>query len=364
MGFIKRHLVLLIFVLAVAGVGAVTAKTWLERDAQNASRGFGSAPSVVTARAETVSLEDAVESIGTALANESVNLTAKVTETVRRVNFGDGDFVEAGEILVEMTNSEETAMLAEAQATLDEATRQRERVQNLIERNLAAQTQLDEEQARQQTAAARLEAIVARLDDRLIRAPFSGVLGFRGVSPGTLLTPSRPVTTLDDISVIKLDFSIPENYLAITKPGQTVVAESVAYPGREFVGVVNTINSRVDPVTRAVGIRAIIDNTDRLLRPGMLLNVKLTRRTVRALVIPEEAVVPIQSRQYVYVISPENKAERVEIQTGRRRPGVVEVIAGLNEGDEVITQGVIKLRPGISVKRKGERGPPAAPRGA
>ena len=347
---------MLIFLLAGLGVAAATVNTYLDNQTQRSGRGFGSAPSVVTERAEVRRLVDSVESIGTALASESVVLTSKVTDTVRKVNFDDGDFVDVGDILVELTNSEETALLAEARATLDEASRQLARVQNLHEQNLAALTQVDEERARKQTAEARLEAIVARLDDRLIRAPFAGVLGYRNVSAGTLLSPNREVTTLDDIATIKLDFTIPETYLAVTEVGQDVIAQSVAWPGREFRGEVSTVNSRVDPVTRAVGVRALIQNDEQLLRPGMLLTVKLTRDVVEALVVPEESVVPVQSKQYVYTITPEGAAARVEIETGRRRPGVVEVLAGLRAGDEVITQGVIKVRPGGKVRRKGEGG--------
>ena len=189
-----------------------------------------------------------------------------------------------------------------------------------------------------------------------IRAPFSGVLGYRDVSAGTLLGPSRAVTTLDDIAIIKLDFTIPETYLSVIHTGQEVVAESVAWPGHTFHGTVSTVNSRVDPVTRAIGVRALIGNEEQLLRPGMLLTVKLTRDVVEALVVPEEAVVPIQSKQYVYTITSDGTAARVEIETGRRRPGVVEVVSGLSAGDEVITQGVIKVRPGGKVRRKGEDG--------
>lgn len=296
-----------------------------------------------------------LEAIGTARANESVLLTSRVTDTVRKVNFEDGMFVEAGKVLIELTNAEETAQLAEAQATLDEAARQYERVQNLIEQGLASEVQLDEEKARQQTAEARLNAILARLDDRLIRAPFAGILGFRAVSPGTLLSPNTVVTTLDDIRTIKLDFSVPENYLSTLRPGLEVNARSTAYPDKEFSGIVNTINSRVDPVTRAVLVRAHIDNSEKLLRPGMLLTVSLIRSRETVMVIPEESLVPIQDRQYVYTIGSDNIANRVRVEIGRRRPGIVEVLSGLSLGQKVVTEGVIRLRPGAKVAIKGEQ---------
>jgi membrane fusion protein (multidrug efflux system) len=350
--FIKAHPVFIVILLATVGIAGLTGNTYLARKQQSSNFGFGAAPVVITAFVKRATLIDSIESIGTTMANESVSLTSKVTDTVRTVNFEDGEYAQVGAILVELTNAEETAMLAEARATLNEAKRQLVRVQGLIDQNLASELQLDEVLARQQTANARLEAVMARLDDRLIRAPFSGVLGYRNVSPGTLLSPNTAVTTLDDISLIKLDFTIPEQYLALVARGQKITARSVAYPELEFSGQVNTINSRVDPVTRAVRIRAHIANDERLLRSGMLLTVVLRRNTVEALVIPEEAIVPVQSKHFVYSVGDDDTVQRVAIETGRRRPGIVEVLSGLTLGQEVVAEGVIKVRPGIKIVRK------------
>ncbi len=362
MSFIKQHPVLLLFVLIVAIVAGFTFDTYQANQAQRQGRGWGGPVQVVTDRVSMQQIVDQVEAIGTAQANESVSLTSKVTDTVRKVNFEDGDFIHEGTILVELTNSEETAQLSEAQATLDEATRQYNRVKNLIDQGLASELQLDEEQARMQTATARLEAIVARLDDRLIRAPFSGLLGFRNVSPGTLLSPNTVVTTLDDISQIKLDFSIPENYLAVISQGQELEARSVAYEDQVFSGTVATISSRVDPVTRSVTVRALINNEAGLLRPGMLLTVQLIRNRGEALMVSEQAIVPVQNRHFVYKVNAENTAERVPVEIGRTRPGLVEVLSGLDPGDEVVIEGVIKVNPGSKIIRQGEE-KPAAQRG-
>ncbi len=353
MDFIKRHPLLMICTIVVVGIVAATANTYLSSQQQQ-SRGWGGGgPTIVVsepARLETII--DKVESIGTAQANESVLLTAKVTDTVTKVNFDDGDYVQQGTILVELTNAEETAQLAEAQATVEEATRQFSRVENLIEQNLASETQLDERRVQMQTAQARLEAIVARLENQLIRAPFSGVLGFRNISPGSLLTTTTPVTSIDDINIIKLDFDVPEVYLAKIEVGQDIVARNAAYEEQTFSGVVRTVDSRVDPVTRTLTVRAHIKNDDRLLRPGMLMTVDLVFDRDEALVIPEAAIVPIQDTEYVFVFTGEGVAERREITSGRRRPGVVEVISGLDAGEEVITQGLIKIRPGSRVTRR------------
>ena len=355
MQFIKQHPLLITFITLAAVVAGYSANIYFDRQNQQSGSGWGSGTTiVVTQPAEMRIIIDEIESIGTAKANESVSLTSKVTETVRKVNFEDGMYITAGEILVELTNSEETAQLAEAQAAVNESTRQFKRVQNLIQQRLASETRLDVEKARMETAQARLEAILARLDDRLIRAPFSGLLGFRSVSPGTLLTPTTVITTLDDIGIIKLDFSIPETYLSVISKGQEVIAMSAAYPNEKFSGKVQTINSRVDPVTRSVTIRAHLNNDARLLRPGMLLMVNLVRNRSLALVVPEEAVIPVQDKQFVFVVQ-DGTAHRIQIQTGRRRPGIIEVLEGLEPGQQVITQGAIKIRSGSKVAIKGEK---------
>jgi len=354
--FIRLHPIFISFCALSLAIAGFAARNYDQQQGQQSRRGWGDGAIVVITSAAVMSvIVDEVESIGTTRANESISITSKVTDTVRKVNFEDGMYVNTGQILIELTNSEETAQLAEAQASVDESSRQFRRVENLINQKLASETQLDVEKARMQTSRARLDAIVARLDDRLIRAPFSGVLGFRNVSPGTLLGPNTVVTTLDDISVIKLDFSIPENYLAVLKKGQEVVAKSAAYRDMTFAGVVQTINSRVDPITRSVSIRAELDNEEKLLRPGMLLTVSLVRSRTSALVIPEEAVIPVQNQQFVYVVQ-DGTAQRIEIQAGRRRPGLVEVISGLDEGQQVITQGAIKVRPGSKVTIKKQSG--------
>ncbi len=310
----------------------------------------GGATPVVVGTARYVDLSDRISAIGTARANESVLLTARVTESVRKVNFTDGMMVDKGAILIELTNAEESAQLAEAQATLAEARKQYQRITGLVKKGNASRSRLDEQTAVQDGARARVKAIAARLADRLVRAPFAGVLGFRNVSPGGLVVPGTSITTLDDISIIKLDFSVPERFLAALTPGLRIAAKSAAYPNRVFDGTVATINSRVDPNTRAVTVRAEILNTDNALRPGMLLTVELIRELERILVVPEAALVPVQDRQYVFVVSDSDVADRVAVEIGRRQPGLVEIINGLEDGQRVIVEGTIKARPGGKVR--------------
>jgi membrane fusion protein (multidrug efflux system) len=304
---------------------------------------------VTVARAKQDRLYDVIEALGTAQANESVVMTAKVTDTVRRVNFEDGDYVEAGTVLIELTNQEEEALLAEARANLDDAESQLRRYEDLSARGLSAVSDLDLARSRAGAMRARLNSIVARLADRLIQAPFSGVLGFRQVSPGTMLSPNTPITTIDDISIIKLDFTVPETFVGTMAPGAKVLAKSVSFPDREFVGTVRTVGSRVDPVTRAITVRAHIENADRTLRPGMLLTVEVVTAERVALVVPEGAVFQVQNRAYVYRVDGE-VARQVEIDVGGRRYGVVEVLGGLTEGDLIVIEGIVKLRDGAPIR--------------
>lgn len=311
--------------------------------------GSGQPPLVVVETVKRAPLYDVVDALGTAQANESVTLTAKVTDTVRRVNFEDGDLVKAGEVLVELTNQEEEALLAEARANLQDAENQLRRQEDIANRGLGAKSDLDLVRSRYAAQEARLNSIVARLKDRVITAPFDGLLGFRQVSPGTLATANTPITSIDDISTIKLDFTVPETFLDAMKPGAKVIAKSVSYPDRDFEGTVRTVGSRVDPVTRAFTVRAHIPNQDHALRPGMLLTVQVVTAEHQALVVPEGAVFQVQNRAYIYTVDGETARQR-QIEVGGRRFGIVEVVGGLQEGERIVTEGIIKLRDGISIR--------------
>lgn len=367
MKFLLRHPIVCVFALALVGLGfAVVGK--LQDDGQGSGRpsfAGGGAASVNVAQVSEQMMFDRIESVGTAVANESVNLTPKVSDTISRVAFEDGDLVRAGDILIELTNASEAARLAEAQSNVDETVRQFERLKTLNGDNLISATDLDAARTRAETAQARLEGVIVAMDDRLIRAPFSGVLGFRNVSEGSLVSPNTVITTLDDISVIKLDFTIAEVYLAQVLSGQTVNAESIVYRGRHFEGTVQVVGSRIDPVTRSVQVRAVIDNADGVLRPGMLMTVSLTLNAVQANVIPEQALVPRAGKQFVFLVGEENVANQIEVEIGRRRPGVVEILSGLSEGDRVVVEGLSSLRPGQSVRvlnaLSSEQGTPEQP---
>jgi membrane fusion protein (multidrug efflux system) len=313
------------------------------------------APLVTVARVRKDQVYDTVEALGTAQANESVTINAKVTDTVRHVNFSDGDYVNAGTVLAELTNQEETASLAEARANLEDAQNELRRQEDINARGLGSKSALDSARSKVAAQQARYDAVVARLKDRLILAPFGGLLGFRQVSPGTMVSPSTSITTIDDISTIKLDFTVPEAFLGAMTAGARVIAQSVSYPGRNFEGLVKTVGSRIDPITRAATVRAHIPNADHALRPGMLLTVQVLTTQHLALVVPESAVFQVQNRAYVYKVE-DFVAHQQQVEVGGRHFGTAEVLSGLDDGDLIVVEGIVKLREGLKLRYDSEGG--------
>lgn len=307
-------------------------------------------PGVVVAEALVKRFPLTVEAPGNALANESVDIRPQIVERVSAIRFEEGQQVEAGAVLVELENSEVIATVAAAKAALEESRSQLRRAQELYKKQSVSTSELEQLTARRDADRAALDLAEARLAETVVRAPFSGRLGLRRISPGSLVGPDTVITTLDDTETIKIDFDVPETALARLAPGLSVSALSAAWPDDLFTGQVASVDTRVDPVSRTVTVRANLPNDEGKLRPGMFLTVTLLKDDVEALVIPEEAVVPETSRQFVLVLGPENIVEKREIFTGRRRPGEVEVIDGLASGERVIAEGTQKARPGQPVR--------------
>ncbi|MCC5876284.1 MAG: efflux RND transporter periplasmic adaptor subunit [Candidatus Sumerlaeia bacterium] len=361
---------------------------------------------VIITKVERIPFEDRVEALGTATANESVQITPKVSEIITAIHFRDGEVVEKGQLLVELRADEELAKLEEERASIEEeraaieqsranlleqeaakldaesrlveVENQLARVRALFQQGSVPESDLDRQvsalqtarsavesakarmssadarilssKARLRSAEARISSSEARLEDRKIHAPFAGVTGFREVSLGSLVTPNSRITTLDDVSIIKLDFQVPERFLSTLRPGLEIEAISSSLRDKVFKGTVSSVGSRVDPITRSVTVRADIPNPDYELRPGMLLLVDLIRDLREALVVPEEAIVPLQGGHYVYIVDEENKAQRIRVEIGTRIPGSIEIRSGLEEGDLVVTEGTVRIRPGSPVE--------------
>lgn len=303
---------------------------------------------VVTVAAMKQPMGVEIEAVGTAGANESVVVTSKDSNTITAIRFAEGEMVERGRVLVEMQDAEAQAALAEAEAALADAQSQFARSRNLVAQQALSVAELDQLEALLKAARARVAAMQARLDDTVIRAPFAGRTGFRQVSVGSFVSAGTAITTLDDTSVIKLDFTVPETYLFVIKHGLPVTASSTGLPGREFGGEVTNVESRVDPVTRSITVRAEIANTDGTLRPGMFMTVALRGEEQPALLVPEGAIVPEQGRTYVFVVR-DGSVEQREVTIGKRRPGEVEIVMGLAESERVVVEGTQNVRNGTAV---------------
>lgn len=302
---------------------------------------------------------DAIDSVGTALANEQVVMSSPVTERVVSLNFSDGGYVRQGQIIATLAHGEESAQLAAASAETREAEQQLGRVQALKNRGFATKSSLDAQIAARDSARAGAAEARAAIADRVIRAPFSGWVSLRTISPGAIIPAGTEIATVSDLSRIKLDFTIPETLLAAVRPGQPITATAAAYPDRPFSGQVRTIDPVVDPATRAVTIRAILPNPDLRLKPGMLLTVRVTAGERSALAVPELSIVGDGQERYVYVVGKDGKAHRTAVRTGAHQDGRIEILEGLKAGEKVVTDGVVKLADGMAVRltRKDARSP-------
>jgi membrane fusion protein (multidrug efflux system) len=368
---------------AVGGAGAAAAQTPGGGGAAGARgaagrRGFGGPPMVSVATVQPRTFEDTIEVLGVAKGRQSVTLTAATTQLVDRVRFVDGQQVKRGAILVELKDTEQDAGTAQAEARLMLAERAFDRYKELNDKGYASKSALDQYESAWRSAQADVAAAKARQNDRIIRAPFGGVVGLSDVAPGALVNPGAPIVTLDDVSVMKVDFQVPERYLAQLHVGQTLLANADAYPGETITGRVAKLDTRVDERTRAITARAEFPNTTGRLKPGMLLRVGVSRGQRVNPSIQESAVSVQGEGAFVYVIHqrppgagggaaggrpagagapgarPGGGAlamvEQRPIVTGVRQQGYVEIVDGLKAGDRVVADGLNKLTPGSPVR--------------
>jgi membrane fusion protein (multidrug efflux system) len=306
-------------------------------------------PTVVTVPAQVKSFPLSAEALGNARANESIDIRAKITATLMEIRFEEGQSVKAGDILVKLDDLEPVADLASAKAAEVEAEASYKRSKELFKNKVGSESQLLQDEAKKIASQAMVSVAEARLAYTIVRAPFDGRIGLRRVSVGSLVGPTIIITTLDDTDLIKVDFDLPEIYLSRLQKGLAVKARSAAWPDEEFVGEVSSVDTRVDPISRTVRVRSVMPNTNGHLRPGMFLAVTLLNDSVEALVVPERALIPERSIQYVLVVDENQVVERRIVEIGRRRPGEVEILKGLNAGENVIVDGTQKARDGQPV---------------
>lgn len=293
-----------------------------------------------------------VEAIGTLEPNERVDLTLTASDRVTAIYFEDGDRVKKGKTLLSLAQREQLALVEAAEADLAQANQDLSRVEPLAKQGAVSTSELDAARRNVSTAAAQLRAVQSRQNDRVLVAPFDGVLGFRRVSVGSLVGPGDVVATLIDDNVMRLEFAVPSNFLRVLRPGLEIEAATSDLPGQVFAGTVDSIDNAIDPVTRSVRVRAKVPNPSGILKSGMYMAVNLQAEPRRALSVPEVALQPRGPETFVWLADKsgaQTVARRVKIEPGIRHNGQVEVVSGVTAGQMVITEGALRVREGAPV---------------
>jgi membrane fusion protein (multidrug efflux system) len=312
--------------------------------------GAGAPVGVVVSDVRSGTIVDRAESVGTVRARDAVVITTKVTGIINAIRFQEGQPVREGDVLVDLDAAALRAELDQARAQLDDARSQFARGQRLQAGTSIAEQRLDTLAALARQAEGRVRGAQARLEELRVTAPFSGRVGLKQVSVGALVQPGTAVTTLDDISRVRIEFSLPEIYVGQIRAGSTVTARAAAFGQRRFRGQVAVVDTRIDTTTRTVRVISEFDNADEALKPGLFMTVELElSRRDDALLVAEEALDPVGERNYVFVVR-DGRARRQEVRLGQRLPGEVEVVSGLRTGDQVVVRGVQRLRNDVPVR--------------
>lgn len=300
---------------------------------------------------------DRLEVLGVAKGRESVTLTSNTSEMIESVHFRPGQTVSRGQILVQLKSNEEDADILEARADVALAKSNAERWAELGKRGFAPQATVEQYQSTYDRARATLAAAESRRGDRVIRAPFSGVIGLTDIAPGTLISPGTAIATLDDISMIRVDFDIPDRYLPLVREGQGITATTDAYPGEHYAGRIARLDTRIDERTRALKARAEFPNPGGRLKPGMLIRVGIDRGQRMALAAPESGVQFSGAGSYVLVITKRGDAlvaQQRPVVTGLNEGGFVEIREGAEAGERIVADGLNRIQPNQTVSLRGE----------
>ena len=305
---------------------------------------------VKAAPATHATLNVEVTAVGTLRADETVMVRPEIAGRVETIHFREGQKIRQGEPLVTLDQEEYQAQLASSAAQLALEQSSYRRLQDMDRQQLASQQNLDEAKAKLDTARAQQELNRVRLSKTVIRAPFDGMIGLRKISPGAYVKPGDDIVALESLGAMKLDFRVPETYLARLAVDQRLAARVDAYPEQSFEGTIYAIEPALDEETRTVLLRARLPNPDNKLRPGLFARVSLIlERRENTLVVPEQAIVPVGQTTFVYRVA-DGKAVMTPVKLGLRRPGLVEILEGLSAGDLVVTDGQLKIRDGAAVQ--------------
>jgi membrane fusion protein (multidrug efflux system) len=329
-----------------------------------AAQGGGGMPGmpveVAVARRDTV--RDQVAATGQIEAIQSIELRPEVEGRIVGFLIREGQVVAAGTPLFQIDSTELGAQVAQLAAQRDLATQDLARTKDLIAQNAASTQDLEHAEANARSMDAQYRVLSTRLARTTVRAPFSGIVGQRFVSQGDYVNNTTKLVTLQTVSPMRATFNVPEKYAQSLKRGQEVTFRVAAIPNRDFVGEVDFVDPVISLPGRTILVKAQVPNPQRLLQPGMFIEARLvTAVRAKAVVVPEDAVVPVQGATFVWVVQ-EGKAAQRQVGIGVRTPGYVEITSGIDAGDQVVVGGLDVLFPGAPVMaRVVDRTPKPAP---
>ena len=319
----------------------------------------GAAVSVEAVKVALQPMPQTITAVGSMRSDESITVRPEVAGRISAIRFQEGQRVAKGATLILLDPAINQAEVQQGRANLKLAQSKYDRAVDLAKSNFISGQAKDEAENNLRVAEAGVQLAEAKLAKTEIKAPFSGIIGLRVVSVGDYVKEGADVVNLESIDPLKVDFRVPEIYLKQVKVGQSLQVQLDALPGKTFEGSVYAVNPLVDAAGRSIVIRAIVRNPDTSLRPGMFARVRLiTRDEKEALVVPEQAIVPQGDEQFVFRVV-DGKANRVKIDVGQRRDGVVQVLKGLAPTDVVVTAGQLKIREGTPITVATANRPPA-----
>lgn len=353
-----------IVVVILAGLAAI--KAWQIQAIIAANKAFMPPPETISsAVAHEEQWRDTLTAVGSVDPQNGVTLASEVAGTVAEIAVADGSVVAKGDLLVKLDTSSEEAQLRAAEALMEMSRLNAERTRALRASNTVSQAELDQAEATFKQDAANADVIRSAIEKKTIRAPFAGRMGIRQVNLGASVDARQPLVSLQSLTPVYVDFSLPQQELSQLKTGLTVQVVSDTYPGQKFDGVLTAINPDLDAATRSVSLRATFENTNQLLRPGMFVRVEVELPDVKpVLAIPSTAILSAPYGDSVFLIEPQVAGgvtnlvvQQKFVRTGRSHGDFISVESGLQPGDRVVTAGIFKLHNGVSVQENNEDTP-------
>ena len=362
----KRKIFIAIGIVAVIFVVLAGVKAWQIHAMIAFNNAFVPPPETISsAVAHEENWQDTLTAVGSVDPQNGVTLASEVAGTVAQIAVTDGSVVAKGDLLVKLDTSSEEAQLRSAEAMTEMSRLNAERTRSLRAGNTVSQSELDQAEATFKQNAANADVIRAAIEKKTIRAPFDGRLGIWQVNVGASVDARRPLVSLQSLTPVYVDFSLPQQELSQLKTGLAVQVTSDTYPGQKFDGVLTAINPDLDAATRSVPLRATFENTNQLLRPGMFVRTEVELPDVKpVLAIPSTAILSAPYGDSVFLIQPQVAGgvtnlvvQQKFIRTGRSHGDFISVESGLNPGDRVATAGIFKLHNGVSVQENNEDTP-------